>query len=651
MHKLGFYLENTVVQYLRDALAKAKPPTILVHAGDRGLLREIRQQHSPNCFIVGRMFVELGQQTAWLDSADPAGRGRAFAETILGYDFGYARERTPDGRLLVDAWMGLNETLRGPASFASGQMDVETRRRAAALDQFQVAFHGRLKSEGLAAVAFNFAAGNFTRAEHYLEFFPRTLETYTYLGFHEYGWPTLMPRSGTETAALHYRACMEGIRQRYGNHHQVIITELGLARMYKYPNDPAGDVGWLYPGETIPEAQYWESLKWYNAELCKDSYVLGGCLFQVGHAGRWQTFRHLGQDNQQQPILLMDKIATLSCDGNGNGNGNGDKTDLLRRVHAARATLEPAAGLVAALPDRMATLQRDLSELAAAVAAVRPDELLKRAEKAVEQLQQLEEAVGQLDAASGVTAEQRAAWARRIAAAKTQAATLQDAAQKAAELAVQIAAAEKDRAALAPRVASAAKLSPQFVALLKEASSLEEALGGEPVSPMAPPPLHDVRETLPRHATNRYPTRAKDTIRRVLVHHTVTRDDIPPERLAQALVDRGKPGIIYHFLVNGDGTIHWTQPLEAVVDQTLDSSLNAEGVAVALAGSFMEAVPSAEQIASAGRLIAWLLSTLGLMVADVYGRSELDPRVASPGAQWLAGAKYKKALLEAINTP
>ena len=106
---------------------------------------------------------------------------------------------------------------------------------------------------------------------------------------------------------MNYRSLLEGIRERYGNKHKLIITEAGLARMYRYPQDPAGDVGWLYGGETIPETQYWESLQWYNAQLAQDDYVLGACLYQVGHGGRWETFRHLGQDNQGQPILLIDK--------------------------------------------------------------------------------------------------------------------------------------------------------------------------------------------------------------------------------------------------------------------------------------------------------------------------------------------------------
>ena len=75
MNRLGFYIENTVTQFLRDAIREVKPPTILIHAQDRGLLREIRTTLSPNSFVVGRLYVDLAQQSAWLDSADPAAYG------------------------------------------------------------------------------------------------------------------------------------------------------------------------------------------------------------------------------------------------------------------------------------------------------------------------------------------------------------------------------------------------------------------------------------------------------------------------------------------------------------------------------------------------------------------------------------------------
>ena len=278
MNKLGFYIERSTVEFMRDALRAVKPPVILFHAGDRGLLQEIRRDLSPDSFIIGRMFVEGVQQDAWLDDPDPEGRGRAFADQILNYDFGYATERGANGRLLVDAWMGLNEPLRGPASFPNYEVDAVFKRRAGALDHFQEAFRARLQTKGLEAVAFNFGAGNYTRPEHYLDWFPRTLASYRYLGFHEYGWPSLKPGPGTSTAALYYRPCMEDIRQRYGTNHLAIVTEAGLARLYCHPNDPAGDVGWLYPEDPVSEDQYWAALQWYNHELLRRRLT---CLARV----------------------------------------------------------------------------------------------------------------------------------------------------------------------------------------------------------------------------------------------------------------------------------------------------------------------------------------------------------------------------------
>ena len=178
---------------------------------------------------MGRLFVEQQQQTAWLDSADPAAAGRAFAEQILSYDFGLATEKV-NGRLLFDAWMSLNEALPGPQTFPGGEPDATWKRRAAAYDAFQLAFRERLMREGVEAVAFNFAAGNFSRPQDYLDWFPKTLATYIYLGFHEYGWPGLRPSTVNASAALEYRTCMAGIRPRYSDRQRAIITEAGLAR-------------------------------------------------------------------------------------------------------------------------------------------------------------------------------------------------------------------------------------------------------------------------------------------------------------------------------------------------------------------------------------------------------------------------------------
>src|SRR5436853_7566 len=94
------------------------------------------------------------------------------------------------------------------ADTANTMLLEETRRLLANYDRFQVAFRQRLQAEGVEAVAFNFGAGNFSTPEHYLEFFPGTLAAYRYLGFHEYGWPTLLPSEGAATSAGLYRRCL-----------------------------------------------------------------------------------------------------------------------------------------------------------------------------------------------------------------------------------------------------------------------------------------------------------------------------------------------------------------------------------------------------------------------------------------------------------
>jgi hypothetical protein len=332
MNKLGYYIQATVgIPGLVEAIREVRPPTLLTHANDRGLLQTIRRDLSPETFVVGRLHLDVHDQDVWLaGDGERAGRGewldddaarssgRAFAERVLDHDFGMATERYPNepgGRLLIDVWMSLNECLPGPMSDdwqkGSAEEREKLRAKARALDAFQVGFRERLQEEGLEAVAFNFGAGNFQKAEHYLDWFPRTLGSYIYLGFHEYGWPTLYPDAarGTESAACLYRDCMEGIQKAFpGREYKVIITEAGLARMYHHAKKEAGDVGWLYEGETISEDDYLASLSWYNEQLGQDDYVLGACLFNVGPEDRWKTFRHLGVDNKGVRLGIVDRI-------------------------------------------------------------------------------------------------------------------------------------------------------------------------------------------------------------------------------------------------------------------------------------------------------------------------------------------------------
>ncbi|HFQ95770.1 MAG TPA: hypothetical protein ENK30_04275 [Anaerolineae bacterium] len=646
MNRLGFYIENTTVRWLREALRQVKPPVILIHAQDRGLLRDIRRELSPDSFIVGRLYKTPQQQQAWLDSGEPERYGREFAEEIIYYDFQLAKEVGENGRLLIDAWMSLNEAIRGPASFPDDEVDDEFRRRAEAYDRFQVAFKERLEQEGLVAVAFNFAAGNFTKPEHYLDWFPRTLEAYTYLGFHEYGWPSLKPGSDVATAALYYRTCMEGIRQQYGDKFKVIMTEAGLTMAYGHPENP--DEGWLNPREPLTEDQYWQSLLWYNNEMLKDPYVMGACLFEVGHTSKWQTFRHLGEDNQGNPILLMNRIEALN-DIPGPTEPpeppEPSSGDIYERVGKLVDDLTHEREVIAGIPDQTDAVERALTPLnAPATGAIEAEMLAHNLRTRVNQvsatLTQLEsnpdidpDAIQRMKEEADLAAQQLDALSPRVAKA--------EAAGQQVQAVAQAFPAQKRAAQQTPG------LLTQVESLLERAQRLQSDLPGGEFTP--PPGVQDIREDMPHHPTKTWPSRMPSQIKLIVVHHTVTSPETDPIALARALIARRDlPGLPYHFLVQGDGDGFWAEPLETAVGQTLKDEINQKAVGVALAGNFTNDPPPEPQLDAAAAIIAQLIKTYGLNVdTDVIGRSEVDP-VASPGKQWLQGAKYKVTLLDKV---
>ncbi len=646
MNRLGFYIENTTVRWLREALRQVKPPVILIHAQDRGLLRDIRRELSPDSFIVGRLYKTPQQQQAWLDSGEPERYGREFAEEIIYYDFQLAKEVGENGRLLIDAWMSLNEAIRGPASFPDDEVDDEFRRRAEAYDRFQVAFKERLEQEGLVAVAFNFAAGNFTKPEHYLDWFPRTLEAYTYLGFHEYGWPSLKPGPDVATAALYYRTCMEGIRQQYGDKFKVIMTEAGLTMAYGHPENP--DEGWLNTREPLTEDQYWQSLLWYNNEMLKDPYVMGACLFEVGHTSKWQTFRHLGEDNQGNPILLMNRIEALN-DIPGPTEPpeppEPSSGDIYERVGKLVDDLTHEREVIAGIPDQTDAVERALTPLnAPATGAIEAEMLAHNLRTRVNQvsatLTQLEsnpdidpDAIQRMKEEADLAAQQLDALSPRVAKA--------EAAGQQVQAVAQAFPAQKRAAQQTPG------LLTQVESLLERAQRLQSDLPGGEFTP--PPGVQDIREDMPHHPTKTWPSRMPSQIKLIVVHHTVTSPETDPIALARALIARRDlPGLPYHFLVQGDGDGFWAEPLETAVGQTLKDEINQKAVGVALAGNFTNDPPPEPQLDAAAAIIAQLIKTYGLNVdTDVIGRSEVDP-VASPGKQWLQGAKYKVTLLDKV---
>lgn len=283
-HKYGFHCNRTGDDIL-DAFRRIKPAVVKVLDPNVDFLTDLRRIHS-DVFIIARIVVSLEQQNRF--AQDPVGEGRAFADRVLGME---ASRTTFQGRPLLNAWESYNEVF-------PENTPPDTMRK---YDEFQVAFGQKIKAAGLEPVGMNFATGNML-AQHFLDYFPGTLESYTYLGFHEYDWPTMWrlheenireKNEGGMWLTLRYRRVMPEVRRVYGNKHIALITECGMTQGVIPGKD---DIGWLAE-PPVSEQQYWDSLMWYNKELMKDSYVKAGLLFVVGAAGgwpKWESFEHLG---------------------------------------------------------------------------------------------------------------------------------------------------------------------------------------------------------------------------------------------------------------------------------------------------------------------------------------------------------------------
>jgi hypothetical protein len=325
-HKFGFHINGPHQQAFETAF-DLKPKVVKTLDFSVEVMKEMHQR-IPDLFLIGRLFVDpqdFGQLGDGYSLARARQRGIEFAEKVLRQEVNKDVHHI-NNQPVFQAWESLNEVL--PESTNSDTHKL--------YDEFQVAFAEKMRAAGFEPIAMNFGTGN-GRGQQWLDLYPGTLETYKFLGFHEYDWPTLdrLHKTGLEGPdephnrlpgvgegrgndgmwlALRYRRIMnEGIRQKYGDKHVCIITECGMTQGVW--GGSANDLGpWATKNtvsKAVPEGHisvpisvedYWETLLWYNEELMKDDYVLGACLFVTGATGRpeWDTFEHLGP--------IMDKL-------------------------------------------------------------------------------------------------------------------------------------------------------------------------------------------------------------------------------------------------------------------------------------------------------------------------------------------------------
>jgi hypothetical protein len=173
-------------------------------------------------------------------------------------------------------------------------------------------------------------------------------------------------------------------------------------------------------------------------------------------------------------------------------------------------------------------------------------------------------------------------------------------------------------------------------------SQLQQLLPEPEAGRVRKPVIDHIVEALPKHDTETYDTRSLSSVEYLVIHHSVTDPVVDPELIAEYHIQHWDwPGIGYHFLVAGDGSIYQTNELETLSYHA--ASVNPVGVGVCFLGDFTEDVPSPEQLRAGARLLAWLLQELGLDLDAVRGHREFM-ETACPGVQWLTGKNWREML-------
>jgi hypothetical protein len=164
-----------------------------------------------------------------------------------------------------------------------------------------------------------------------------------------------------------------------------------------------------------------------------------------------------------------------------------------------------------------------------------------------------------------------------------------------------------------------------------------------------PPPMEDVTTRLPRHPVKRFDRRTLGQIQYLVIQHSVLPGNFPPEKIATFLVEKRQwPGIGYHFYITSDGTIYQTNDLETVCYFAgANAQHNPLGVCICFAGNFTDEVPTAAQLSSGGKLLAFLMQELHLSIESIRGQKEFVA-TQSPGNQWDGGRRWRDMLLAKV---
>ncbi len=125
--------------------------------------------------------------------------------------------------------------------------------------------------------------------------------------------------------------------------------------------------------------------------------------------------------------------------------------------------------------------------------------------------------------------------------------------------------------------------------------------------------------SLMRSTQQEYATRDLDQIEQIVVHHSASLTGTAEDFARWHVLERGWPGIGYHYVVEKDGSIIMGNPLTNISYNTQNQ--NTKSVGIVLSGDFEQEQPTAAQMTSLSNLIAYLRNELPQSL-QVYGHRD-----------------------------
>ncbi len=254
--KLGIFVQ-VVTPEVKEFIKRSKPVVALSMHHDLNFWREVKEA-SPETFLIGRAYVHDQP----LD--DPVRNAKEFFEKhVIGF-----AERM---RGIYNAWMSYNEV-----PVYNGLLPQ--------FNEFECEFSRLMHREGFKTVVGNFGVGG-PDIDSWPQFYDALREG-DYLGLHEYG---CCPMEDAATwLCLRHRRFYPRLPEDCKI--PIFITETGIDNMAQCPHAAPG---WKRAGITAEE--YFNQLKWYDAQLQHDDYVLGACIFLMGGYEMWRPYDITGE--------------------------------------------------------------------------------------------------------------------------------------------------------------------------------------------------------------------------------------------------------------------------------------------------------------------------------------------------------------------